>query len=156
MECCLITYFMMHNWKLCTLVSTMIWKHLLFINKERLVCLYFFVTNICGILKGSFSKIGFLKILRDPRKTSSFNTFFGNQKIHYLQKQDGVMSLWAKAIEWCGYFHKFHHNFNKLHKVFIDGKMLVVELGDKPLEVHYTILSFWVCVFGNSYNQMCV
>lgn len=32
----------------------------------------------------------------------------------------------------------------------------MVELGDEPLEVHYTILSFCVCVFRNSYNQMCV
>ena len=125
MECCLITYFIMHNWKLCTLVSTMIWKHLLFINKERLVCLYFFVTNICGILKGSLSKTGFLKILRETQeKLQVLILSSETRKFITLQKQDGVMSLWAKAIEWFGYFHKFHHNFNKLHKVFIDGKML--------------------------------
>lgn len=29
----------------------------------------------------------------------------------------------------------------------------MVDLGDEPLEIHYTILSFCVCVFG---HQMCL
>lgn len=87
--------------------------------------LFFYVTNICGILKGSLSKIGFLKILRETQeKLEVLILSLETRKFIPLQNQDDVTSLWAKAIEYFGYFRKFHHNFNKLHKVFTDGKML--------------------------------
>lgn len=79
----------------------MIWKRLLFINKERPVCLYFFtVTNTCGILKGSLSKIGFFKILRETQEKLQVLTLsLETRKFITLQNQDDVTSLWAKAIE---------------------------------------------------------
>lgn len=121
----------------------MIWKHVLFINKERLGCLFFYITNICGILTGSPSKIGFLKIFREFREKLRFSIFSRNQKIHYFAKSK-IMSEYhyrQKPPNSLNIFIKFHLNFSEFHKVLINGKMLQFWTGDDS--VHYIILPFF-------------
>lgn len=164
MECCLITYFIMHNWKLCTLVSTMIWKHVLFINKERLVCPFFScVTNICGILTGSPSKIGFLRIPREFRGKLHFFLQKSENSLLCKKWDDARTSLWEKAIEQFEYFYQnFISNFNEFHNVLI-GKILQwltwgwIVRGS----LHYSIFSciFYIpirCMFFLEKNIFCI